>query len=225
MQRHIDQRLFDIKKTQLQLVADRGYEISQEEAVILDMNIDQFITYVNTIVITRNTSVRSALSRSYLSRDEINGVRRSMLVYYGGKTATQKQVSAEVVREFIALVQQYGIYEAILIVDASLSSTGTQELSALTLTRWQVFFDEDLTYNPTRHVDTPRHELLSPEEREAKLREMKTDISKLPIIQYGDPVVRYYGWVPGSIIRIHRDDSALSILAPKSINYRVVVGS
>lgn len=218
------QRLFDIKKTQLEMVRDRGYDIATEEA-ILTMTLENFIQYVSGIASQMNTSVRAALSRSYVSRDNTGGARKAMLVYYGGKTnPQQKQVSADVVREFIGLVQRYAIYEAALIVDAPLSSTGNKELSALTLTRWQVFFDYDLTYNPTRHVDTPRHELLSAIEATAKLIEMKTDVSKLLIIKVNDPVVRYYGWPAGGLVRVHRDDSAVSIIAPKSINYRVIVG-
>ena len=218
------QRLFDIKKTQLEMVRDRGYDISAEEA-ILTMTLEQFVHYVSGLATQAGTSIRSSLSRAYLSIQTYNGAKRAMFVYYGGKTnPQQKQVSADVVREFITLVQRYAIYEAVLIVDAPLSSTGNDELSALTLTRWQVFPDSDLTYNPTRHVDTPRHEILSPEESHAKLREMRTDVSKLLIIKVNDPVVRYYGWPAGGLIRVHRDDSSVSILAPKSINYRIIVG-
>jgi DNA-directed RNA polymerase subunit H (RpoH/RPB5) len=218
------QRLFDIKKTQLQMVQDRGYSISPTEAAIFDMTIDQFAAYVNDLFVRMKRSPRSSLSRSYEARDAEGKVVRTMLVYYGGKDPQMKQVSADVVRDFIQLVQTYQVTEAVLIVDAPLSSTGDNELSALTLTRWQVFFDSHLTYNPTRHVDTPRHELLSPEETQAKLREMKADISKLLIIKVDDPVVRYYGWTPGGLVRVYRDDRAVSVLAPKSINYRVIVG-
>lgn len=218
------QRYLNIKITQLQLVHDRGYELSQEEAAILNMNINEFGAYVNRLAIANpRASIRSLLSRHYVGKSN-NGSDRSMLVYYGSKSnPQQKQVSADVIREFIGLVQKYKFHEAILIVDAPLSSTGDTELSALTLTKWQVFFDQDLTYNPTLHVDTPRHELLSPEEAQAKLRELRVDISKLLILKQDDPVVRYYGWTTGSLIRIHRDDQVVNILAPKSINYRVVV--
>lgn len=219
------QRLFDIKKTQLQMVRDRGYEITRDEESILTMDLDGFLTYIQALATaTPRASARSLLSRSYMAQRP-DGTTRTMLVYYGGKTSPQqKQVSAEVVREFIHLVQRYAINEAIIIVDAPLSSTGDNELSALTLTRWQVFFDSELTYNPTRHVDTPRHELLSPEEAQAKLRELRVDLSKLLIIKVSDPIVRYYGWTAGGLVRVYRDDSAVSILAPKSINYRVIVG-
>lgn len=219
------QRLFDIKKTQLQMVADRGYLISPEESPILTMTLEEFMLYVNGLTGQLKRSVRSTLSRSYEARDNEGKVTRTMLVYYGGKTnPQQKQVSADIVREFIQLVQRYAVTEAVLIVDAPLSSTGNEELSALTLVRWQVFFDSELTYNATRHVDTPPHELLSPEETVRKLRELKVDISKVLIMKLSDPVARYYGWPSGSLIRVHRDDRAISILAPKSINYRVILG-
>jgi DNA-directed RNA polymerase subunit H (RpoH/RPB5) len=219
------QRLFDIKKTQLQMVRDRGYEISQDELSILNTNLEGFTIYINHLAASNpRSSVRSLLSRSYVSKLP-NGSTKSMLVYYGGKSnPQQKQVSADVVREFIGLIQRYAISEAILIIDAPLSSTGDNELNALTLTKWQVFFDSELTYNTTLHVDTPRHELLSPEETKLKLQELRADLSRLLILKATDPVVRYYGWLPGSLVRIYRDDQTIGILCPKSINYRVIVG-
>lgn len=218
------QRLLDIKNTQLQMVRDRGYEISPEEEPILRMDVNGFIAYVSQLATANpRASVRSLLSRSYQARLP-DGTVRAMLVYFGGKThPQQKQVSADVVREFIGLVQRFGVAEALLIVDAPLSSTGDNELSGLTQTKWQVFFDHELTYNPTLHVDTPPHELLSKEEAQAKLRELRADLSKLLILKVSDPVVRYYGWTAGNLVRIHRNDRDISILAPKSINYRVIV--
>lgn len=218
------QRLFDIKKTQLEMVSDRGYAIDPREQEILNMGLEDFTRYLTAIVDQTRSSPRAALSRTYLSRELIDGKQRAMLVYFGGKTnPQQKQVSADVIRAFIGLIQKYGIYEAVLIVDAPISSTGNVELSALKSAKWQVFQDIDLTFNPTQHVDVPLHVRLPPELALAKLREMRTDISKLPIIKINDPIIRYYGWSVGDLIQIHRDDSAVSILVPKSINYRVVV--
>lgn len=219
------QRLFDIKKTQLEMVRDRGYTIFPAEEPILGMSISDFINYMGLLAkATPNVPLRSLLSRTYEAVLP-DGTKKTILVYYGGKTnMQQKQVSADVAREFISLIQKYGISEAVLIVDAPLSSTGENELARLKLTKWQIFFDQDLTYNPVRHVDTPRHELLSPEAAELKLRELRVDRSKLLIIKIDDPVIRYYGWTSGGIVRVHRNDESVSILSPKSINYRVIVG-
>lgn len=219
------QRLFDIKKTQLEMVRDRGYTILPEEAAISTMSLNEFTNYMAQLVTANpRAPLRSLLNRAYEAKLD-DGTNRTMLVYYAGKTnPQQKLVSADVTREFITLVQRYRMTEAVLIVDAPLSSISGNELAALRLTKWQVFFDSELTYNPTRHVDTPRHELLTPEAAEAKLRELRVDRSKLLIIKVDDPVVRYYGWTAGGIVRVHRDDHTVSVLAPKSINYRVIVG-
>jgi DNA-directed RNA polymerase subunit H (RpoH/RPB5) len=187
------------------------------------MTLEEFIVYVTEKVGSQRIPFRSVLSRGYESKP-VDGKSRRMLAHYGVKDPQQKQISVDVVRVFIDQVQKYGFNEAILIIDAPLSSSANKELLALTLTKWQIFYDSDLTYNPTLHVDTPRHELLSAEETREKLREMKVDISKLLIIKINDPIVRYYGWTTGGLVRIHRNDRAISILAPKSINYRLIVG-
>jgi DNA-directed RNA polymerase subunit H (RpoH/RPB5) len=226
MHRSDFQKLLDIKKTQIEMVSDRGYEITPEEQIISSMNLDSFIDYLNGLAqsLPKGTVARSLLSRSYLVKNEKDETVRSMLVYYAGRTqTTQKQITVEVVRDFIRTVQRYGINEAILIVDAQLSSIGETELSALTLTKWQVFFDNELTYNPTIHVDNQRHELIAPDLQQEKLRELKVDKSKLLILKASDPIVRYYGWTAGNLIRIHRIDTVVSILAPKSSNYRIIV--
>lgn len=220
MQRLDFQKLLDIKKTQLEMVRDRGYEITEEELPILNMDVFGFLEYTRGLA-KPGVSARSLVSRSYVTalRD------RSILVYYGGRTGSgQKQVPVEVVREFINLVQTYpSLTEAILIVDAALSSTGDNELKAVTTPKWQVFFDYELTYNPTLYVDTPYQELLSPEAAREKLHELKADISKLLIMKVNEPIARYYGWTVGNLIRIHRDDQAVSILSSKSNNYRIVI--
>lgn len=218
-------RLFDIKRTQLEMVRDRGYEISPEEGPILTMSFNGFVDYLGALLrATPRASPRSLLSRFYTSKRP-DGSTQRMLVYYGGRTnPQQKQVSIEVVREFIGMIHQYQINEAVLIVDAVLSSLGDTELSALTLTKWQVFYDSELTYNPTQSEDTPRHELLSEEDARAKLRELRVDASKLLIMKVDDPIIRYYGWSVGRMVRIHRNDGSISILAPKTINYRIIVG-
>jgi DNA-directed RNA polymerase subunit H (RpoH/RPB5) len=213
-------RMLAIKRTQIQMVRDRGYDITPEMH-LLTINVDAFDAYITEMAAKTNGSRRAALSRLYVSATNPD---RRMLVYYGGRTSPQqKQVSAPVVREFITLVLRYRASEAVLVVDAQISATGNDELKNFTQPPVQVFHDTDLAYNPTTHVDTPRHELVPPEEEEALLRSMKTDRSKMLLIKESDPIVRYYGWRAKGIIRIHRDDRAVSVLSPKTINYRFII--
>lgn len=214
------QRLFDVKKTQLQLVQDRGYIVTPQEEAIFTMSLNQFASYVTQIAATFKSSNREALSRVYNSHI----VNRKMLVYYAGKETNTKMIPKTVTLRFLELIQQQQVSEAILIIDAPMGTQAKEELNSLTLVKWQIFDDSNLTFNPTLHVDTPRHELLSAEETTRILKEMKVDISKMPIIKLTDPIVQYYGWPVGGLVRLHRNDRAVSILTARSINYRVIVG-
>ena len=217
------EKLFDIKKTQLQMMIDRGFVVSPDEQRILNMSINEFADYATNLTVQAKRSLRSALTRVYDGPLNQNGIpSKRAIVYYAAKDQQKKQVSADIVRDFINLINYYKCTDAILIVDAPLSSTANNSLQELRLVRTQVFFDDQLTYNPTLHVDTPRHVLLSPEETRTKLQEMKVELSKLPLISEKDPVVRYYGWQAGGLVCIYRDDRSISILTPKSITYRVI---
>jgi DNA-directed RNA polymerase subunit H (RpoH/RPB5) len=226
------QRLFDIKRTQLEMIHDRGFIIPADEKDILHMDVNQFEKYLKTESEKKKISFRKFLSHEYVSATNPNV---KMFVFYGAKTNEKKQVSNDLIHEFINIVTALNIpanpkenptpiYKtAVLIVDDKISSKGQEEISKVKLTKIQIFIESDLTYNPTSHVSTPKHELLSEEETVKKLTELKVDISKLLVIRSGEPISKYYGWDVGSMILVHRDDDYISLLAPSSINYRVVI--
>jgi DNA-directed RNA polymerase subunit H (RpoH/RPB5) len=54
-------------------------------------------------------------------------------------------------------------------------------------------------------------------------KETKTNKSKFPGIKLDKPIVRYYGWKQGDVIKIIRTERHVSLLAKKSINYRVII--
>lgn len=211
------QRLFDIKKTQLELVVDRGYQIPDEEMDIPLMDLEEFIEYSSDLAKSRKINIRGALSRLYRSENE-----NIMLVFFSPNTKG-KELPIKVVRDFIATALHHHVSEAILISDAPLSSKAKNLFFEPKDFKASVFDDSYLTYNPTKHVDTQTHIRVPDDEVEEKLFEMKVDFTKLLIIKESDPICRYYGWSPGDLIEIQRNDSSLNILAPKSINYRIVV--
>ncbi|MEM4260093.1 MAG: DNA-directed RNA polymerase subunit RpoH/Rpb5 C-terminal domain-containing protein [Candidatus Woesearchaeota archaeon] len=239
------QRMFDIKRNQIQMIIDRGYKIDSEEKKILEMDLDTFIEYINKKFNELNkpnikpmlyfqTKFSILSNFNYVKR--LNNNKEHMIVYYTGKEVSDKsksshdqtQVSVAVVREITDIIKDKqrdnanDIIKVIIITNAPLSQVANEDLRRLNI-KYQIFFDYELTYNPTLYIDVPKHELIPPEESEEVLKELKVDISKLPIIKTSDPIVKYYGWQEGDIIRIHRNDDYIGILCPKSINYRVVV--
>jgi DNA-directed RNA polymerase subunit H (RpoH/RPB5) len=214
------QRLYDIKKVQLQLVADRGYNLGEEERLFA-YSVDDFYRYYDDKATkdaqkTGRKSVWDSLSSIYQSNDG-----RTILVFYGTKTETaKKKVPCNVVTAFADNAKDCD--EAILIVDYPLSSKCNDVFKGLKTVRYQVFFDDELTFNPTRHIEVPKHELLSPEEASAILVGMKVTPTQVPIIKINDPIVRYYNWPVGGLVRIYRNDDYIKILAPESIFYRII---
>jgi DNA-directed RNA polymerase subunit H (RpoH/RPB5) len=109
----------------------------------------------------------------------------------------------------------------VLISNNELSPEARKNLRLLSKT--QFFLDDELKYNPTKNVTNQQHILLSSEEVEKLEKELKLAKSKFPGIRLDNPVVEYYGWEQGDVIKIIRTERHVSILAKKSINYRIVI--
>ena len=76
--------------------------------------------------------------------------------------------------------------------------------------------------NPTKHFLAQRHTALTPQEKRAFLATSKIDPQCLPMIYVSDPVVRWYGWRVGQILRIDRAN-LVSFSVGGSTFYRLVV--
>lgn len=68
------------------------------------------------------------------------------------------------------------------------------------------------------HVLVPKHEILSPEEKEAILKKYGIKEKQLPKIFSNDPVIKEIGAKPGDVIKITRE-----FMGRKSVYYRIVV--
>jgi len=74
------------------------------------------------------------------------------------------------------------------------------------------------SFNIFKHYLVPKHEILSPEERQALLEKYRIEPYKLPRIKASDPAVRLIGAKPGDIVKIVRR----SPTAGESVYYRYV---
>lgn len=69
------------------------------------------------------------------------------------------------------------------------------------------------------HVLVPKHEILSPEEKQKVLRELGVRPENLPLLRSSDPVAKIIGAKPGDVVRIIRRSET----AGTCIYYRFVV--
>lgn len=83
----------------------------------------------------------------------------------------------------------------------------------------EIFKKADLAFNVTKHHLVPRHEVLTGPEKRELLAELQCKPSALPKVRSSDPVVKYMGCLPGSILRIHRHIGSME----EEVYYRLVV--
>lgn len=222
------EQILTVKKTQIEMVMDRGYKIPTQEMDILNMDLQSFQQYLITLKNNqkdKNLHWISLLTNTY-TKDTPEGAE-SLLVYYGSKyfSGDHKQISNEVINDFIDkvdLLQNVSIVKSILIVDTNLSPKSLNTINNLDFP-CQLFYFDELMYNPTRHLDVPRHELVPQDQVKQLLKDLKVELSNLLLIRHDDPIVKYYNWNIGDVIRIYRKDDYINILASETVNYRVVV--
>ena len=67
----------------------------------------------------------------------------------------------------------------------------------------QVFTYKELLVNPTRHEFVPRHSYVD-EAGVSELIDQYGPIENFPKIMQSDPIVRYYGWKRGDVLKVDR---------------------
>jgi DNA-directed RNA polymerases I, II, and III subunit RPABC1 len=83
----------------------------------------------------------------------------------------------------------------------------------------QAFSEVELSFNITRHCLVPKHEVLNQDEKKQIIRQYRVTSKHFPLMLVSDPVARYYGLLPGAMVRITRP----SPTAGTHVLYRVVV--
>lgn len=73
----------------------------------------------------------------------------------------------------------------------------------------KVFFVDELIANPIGNKMVPKHELCTKRMVDRLLREHSITIDALPKILLRDPIVRWYGWEIGDVIRVTRPNGEL----------------
>lgn len=130
------------------------------------------------------------------------------------------KLGVKIVRGFITRMLQENVDSGILVCQTKLSHyarSAVTEMSSVGSKRLEVFLEDELLVNITKHERVPPHQVLTEAEKRALLKKYTVKDTQLPRILTSDPVARYYGLRRGQVVRIIRPSET----AGTYITYRI----
>jgi DNA-directed RNA polymerase I, II, and III subunit RPABC1 len=117
----------------------------------------------------------------------------------------KKAVTSGEMDAFLEKLAETGAAQGILIIKAP-PSPKTLERVRKEAARLQVFCEDNLKFDISKHRKVPPHRILNAEEREALLKRynIQTPESQMPLLDSQDPMAKWIGARPGDIVEILR---------------------
>ena len=202
-------RLWRVRKTIFEMLADRGFVVSERY---------------------RNES-KEAFAQQWAEIVTRGGGRRDMVILVQHAQTgeqlivffpedTSKRVGVKPIRELAEKMEEKSISRGIIVVQQPLTAFARSAVSeAAPRLEIEVFMESELVVNVTHHELVPKHVPLSPEEKRSLLDRYKVRENQLPRILSTDPVARYYGVRKGVVMKIIRPSET----AGRYVTYRLCV--
>lgn len=218
-------RLYKIRKTELQMMEARGYEVFKKDK---EITFEEFKT-------------------EYLNQYRISNKQINLLSFFGSKKnddsscifveyLAEEKLKIEHVQKFLNKLikgkiqgeinenengdNRNSIQNGIIIISGAVTPLAKQKLKETNDSKAcyiEVFEDKELIVNITEHELVPEHIILSDEEKKSLLKKYRLKESQLPKILTTDPVARFLGLVKGQVVKIIR----ASETAGRYITYRI----
>lgn len=190
-------KLTNVYKNTLEMLYDRFYDISTY------YDEGEIIRYCDPEDDSPELSNEDKLLLSYnknnltlLTSD--NNERKTCVVFY------QTKIGINEVKKIIEYVNEEEIKHLILIITDSLTPQALKEMNHNRNDfELEIFFDNQMIYNVTKHVLVPRHELLNETDTKKMLKKFG---KKIPLIKSTDRISRYYNAKPNQIFKIYRNN-------------------
>lgn len=217
--------LYMVKKTQIEMMRDRGFDIEKVTSDETDSNINEdnlfdytekeFINfYKNVIKGNDEFTMRTLMSGIYTHKK--TGFKT--LVYYAEPVET-KNVNTSNIIDFVNKLR-YNIADNYILITNKDIGSPAKDLIKFKNIKVETFKDEDLIVNPISQA--PLHEAMSKEEQELMLKNNNYNPDDLPKILPSDKIVRYYGFSVGQVIKIYRIESFERSMVRTLLTYRII---
>ncbi|KAF2724312.1 RNA polymerase subunit [Polychaeton citri CBS 116435] len=205
-------RLWRIFKTTKQMCYDRGYELSEDE---INISLDQFRSLCadETGSVNRARMAFTARPTEEMRRKYTPIVRpgapdpEPMIGTIHVEFATPNSAGSIGIKEikaFAQLLSEKNYYTGIFVSPMQPSPSALKIIPSLLPTIMEIFREEDLIVNISKHELVPKHVMLSAEEKRYLLERYRLKETQLPRVRVEDPMARYLGLRRGQVVKIIR---------------------
>eukprot|EP01107_Rhizomastix_libera_P007141 TRINITY_DN2146_c0_g1_i1.p2 TRINITY_DN2146_c0_g1~~TRINITY_DN2146_c0_g1_i1.p2 ORF type:complete len:209 (-),score=50.58 TRINITY_DN2146_c0_g1_i1:697-1323(-) len=200
-------QLWRVHRTVLELLADRGYIVQQQNNE--ENSTAAFDAFQQQIA-------RTGREGLFLLHTHKNDSTNQISVYF----PEALKFSTNDIKKYIQRMTTEQVHRAIIVLrkQATPSVFLAVEVARAKGLIVELFLEEELVVNITKHVLVPKHTPLSKDEKEELLQRYKLKDTQLPRIQESDPVARYLGLSKGQVVKITRKSET----AGRYVTYRIV---
>lgn len=227
--KHEDFRLlFRIKLNQISMMKDRGFDITSEDG-LFGYDLSSFKNHYDREAeketqklkdASKGKSVEPVTIREKLNRSYFNSNTNSH-VYVHYLKRSKGDVSMGEISGFIKIIDETSYSYYILITNNKLNSSAREAVISKSK-KINVFIDEDLHINPTKHNNVPLHSLIPRDEARVIIERNSWDTAKLPKLLPSNIISRWYDFQPGQLIYIDRETVFPGTMVDFSLYYRFV---
>lgn len=202
-------RLWRILRTTKQMCADRGYELTDEEC---NMPLADF-----TSLYCDEHGVPQRAKMAFTARPSDSMLKRYTPLPKPGKEPGEPDIGTifvaffdyasvgiKQIKEFVQTLSERNYYTGIFVTVQQPTASALKVIPSVLPTQVEIFREEDLLVNISRHELVPKHILLSPEEKQGLLQRYRLKETQLPRIKLDDPMARYLGLRRGNVVKIIR---------------------
>lgn len=195
-------RMGRAKRVACMMMADRGYALAEGEADLEgESDLAVGARYAGVALAAR-CSLGVAMSGVYAAPGRPPLLLLFLDPNWDDARRREKMVSTDQVKAAIALWKEgHADAHCLLVAPSRLSPDAKKEAAAEGLS---LLSHDFLAFPVGRHVMTPPHRALHPDEAAHFLAARKIELPQLPQLKASDAVALYYGFAPGTIVRITR---------------------
>ena len=180
-------KLFNIRKTVIEMLQDRNYIIPSTE----NISFDEFsIKYKN-----KNIDIFI---------DNATNIGDKVFVYFHNENKTISKVDLKNLLNRIIETYQDEEIKLIILLKEKGNGSILKEITKEIYKNVEIFMNKNMIFNITHHDFVHKHIILSKEETDEVLDKYSTTLSKLPKILKNDPVAKYYGMKENQVCKIIR---------------------